>query len=186
MTAIEIKLEIAKAAITAGINQSQAKDWFKWVTDNEVLDGGTDAPPMQNTLNNEAREKVIENIIYGTRMRWHDADTIVSLIEYDDKAYSLGDAVLIARLFIKAHAKDVLLEAIKDGTVKAAVPEKKEVAITKWHSNGSKELATRVQPVGKYIIQKYSLIHWLYCNYPYRVRDEWLEAQLTSIANIKL
>ena len=185
MTEQEIRLELAKAAIAAGADTTQADEWFDWVTHTRVWIGDESQGDIQTMEvdDEEERQKRTDNIISQIRMSYYDAAKLYDVLESDDKILSLTDATLIARLFIKTKAKEKVMRVLKNGTIKGDVPEMKKQKYMRWVGNKSVE-AIRTQPNGNYRVQKLSLVQWLYNNYKCLTTDTWVTAQLYSIAKL--
>lgn len=178
MTDIEIRLELAKAALHGNI-QLTLKEAYEFVTAGEKGEEQTDKPvmgvpnhPLGDTYEEQeaAEEKIVDNIIlYIRRMDKYDASEVIRNL-LDPRQVSLNTATKIARLFITAHAKETILQELKDGNIKGTVPVMREVEIR--HPYG---MTKRTQPVGSYEFDVASLVYWLTQHYQCRVIDSNLQ-----------
>ncbi len=178
MTDIEIRLELAKAALHGNI-QLTLKEAYEFVTAGEKGEEQTDKPvmgvpnhPLGDTYEEQeaAEEKIVDNIIlYIRRMDKYDASEVIRNL-LDPRQVSLNTATKIARLFFTAHAKETILQELKDGNIKGTVPVMREVEIR--HPYG---MTKRTQPVGSYEFDVASLVYWLTQHYQCRVIDSNLQ-----------
>ena len=178
MTDIEIRLELAKAALHGNIPLT-LKEAYEFVTAGEKGEEQTDKPvmgvsnhPFGDTYEEQeaAEEKIANNIYcYIRGMGIDDANEIIRNL-LDPRQVSLNSATKIARLFITAHAKETILQELKDGNIKGTVPVMREVEIR--HPYG---MTKRTQPVGSYEFDVASLVYWLTQHYQCRVIDSNLQ-----------
>lgn len=178
MTDIEIRLELAKAALHGNIPLT-LKEAYEFVTAGEKGEELTDKPvmgvpnhPLGDTYEEQeaAEEKIVDNIIlYIRRMDKYDASEVIRNL-LDPRQVSLNTATKIARLFITAHAKETILQELKDGNIKGTVPVMREVEIRHPY-----EIKKRTQPVGSYEFDVASLVYWLTQHYQCRVIDNNLQ-----------
>ena len=182
MTDIEIRLELAKAALHGNI-QLTLKEAYEFVTAGEKGEEQTDKPvmgvsnhPLGDTYEEQeaAEEKIANNIYcYIRGMDKYDANEIIRNL-LDPRQVSLNAATKIARLFITAHAKETILQELKDGNIKGTVPVMREVEIRHGYTKPY-EMIKRTQPVGSYEFDVASLVYWLTQHYQCRVIDSNLQ-----------
>ena len=182
MTDIEIRLELAKAALMGSIPLT-LKEAYEFVTAGEKGEEQTDKPvmgvpnhPFGDTYEEQeaAEEKIVDNIIlYIRRMDKYDASEVIRNL-LDPRQVSLNTATKIARLFITAHAKETILQELKDGNIKGTVPVMREVEIRHGYKE-IYEIKKRTQPVGSYEFDVASLVYWLTQHYQCRVIDNNLQ-----------
>ena len=182
MTDIEIRLELAKAALHGNIPLT-LKEAYEFVTAGEKGEEQTDKPvmvasnhPLGDTYEEQeaAEEKIANNIYcYIRGMNKYDANEIIRNL-LDPRQVSLNSATKIARLFITAHAKETILQELKDGNIKGTVPVMREVEIRHGYTKPY-EMTKRTQPVGSYEFDVASLVYWLTQHYQCRVIDNNLQ-----------
>lgn len=166
MTDIEIRLELAKAALHGNIPLT-LKEAYEFVTAGEKGEEQTDKPvmgvsnhPLGDTYEEQeaAEEKIANNIYcYIRGMNKYDANEIIRNL-LDPRQVSLNSATKIARLFITAHAKETILQELKDGNIKGTVPVMREVYGDgkKKDIGGVYKLETSVCSLGDVATQKRS------------------------------
>jgi hypothetical protein len=173
-------LELAKAALHGNI-QLTLKEAYEFVTAGEKGEEQTDKPvmgvpnhPLGDTYEEQeaAEEKIVDNIIlYIRRMDRYDASEVIRNL-LDPRQVSLNAATKIARLFITAHAKETILQELKDGNIKGTVPAMREIEVSHgYYSDKTK----RTQPIGSYEFDVPSLVYWLTQHYQCRVIDSNLQ-----------
>lgn len=182
MTDIEIRLELAKAALHGNIPLT-LKEAYEFVTAGEKGEEQADKPvmgvsnhPLGDTYEEQeaAEEKIANNIYcYIRGMDKYDANEIIRNL-LDPRQVSLNSATKIARLFITAHAKETILQELKDGNIKGTVPVMREVEIRHGYTKPY-EMTKRTQPVGSYEFDVASLVYWLTQHYQCRVIDSNLQ-----------
>ena len=182
MTDIEIRLELAKAALHGNIPLT-LKEAYEFVTAGEKGEEQTDKPvmvasnhPLGDTYEEQeaAEEKIANNIYcYIRGMNKYDANEIIRNL-LDPRQVSLTSATKIARLFITAHAKETILQELKDGNIKGTVPVMREVEIRHGYTKPY-EMTKLTQPVGSYEFDVASLVYWLTQHYQCRVIDNNLQ-----------
>lgn len=183
MTDIEIRLELAKAALMGNIplTLQEAYEFVSNGVNAERADIGEPAMgvpnhPLGDTYDEQeaAEEKIVDNIIlYIRRMDSYDASEVIRNL-LDPRRVSLNTATKIARLFITAHAKETILQELKDGNIKGTVPVMREVEIRHGYKE-IYEIKKRTQPVGSYEFDVASLVYWLTQHYQCRVIDNNLQ-----------
>ena len=183
MTDIEIRLELAKAALMGNIPLT-LQEAYEFVSngvnaeraDIEEPASGVPNHPLGDTYDEQeaAEEKIVDNIIiYIRRMDRYDASEVIRNL-LDPRRVSLNTATKIARLFITAHAKETILQELKDGNIKGTVPVMREVEIRHGYKE-IYEIKKRTQPVGSYEFDVTSLVYWLTHHYQCRVIDNNLQ-----------
>ena len=183
MTDIEIRLELAKAALMGNIPLT-LQEAYEFVSngvnaeraDIEEPAMGVPNHPFGDTYEEQeaAEEKIANNIYcYIRGMDKYDANEIIRNL-LDPRQVSLNSATKIARLFITAHAKETILQELKDGNIKGTVPVMREVEIRHGYTKPY-EMTKRTQPVGSYEFDVASLVYWLTQHYQCRVIDSNLQ-----------
>lgn len=181
MTDIEIRLELAKAALVGNIplTLQEAYEFVSKGVNAELANieepaMGVPNHPLGDTYEEQeaAEEKIVDNIIlYIRRMDNYDASEVIRNL-LDPRQVSLNSATKIARLFITAHAKETILQELKDGNIKGTVPAMREIEVSHgYYSDKTK----RTQPVGSYKFDVASLVYWLTRHYQCRVIDNNLQ-----------
>lgn len=181
MTDIEIRLELAKAALMGNIPLT-LQEAYEFVSngvnaeraDIEEPAMGVPNHPFGDTYEEQeaAEEKIVDNIIlYIRRMDRYDASEVIRNL-LDPRQVSLNAATKIARLFITAHAKETILQELKDGNIKGTVPAMREIEVSHGYYSDKKK---RTQPIGSYEFDVPSLVYWLTRHYKCRVIDSNLQ-----------
>ncbi len=181
MTDIEIRLELAKAALMGNIPLT-LQEAYEFVSngvnaeraDIEEPASGVPNHPLGDTYEEQeaAEEKIANNIYcYIRGMNKYDANEIIRNL-LDPRQVNLNSATKIARLFITAHAKETILQELKDGNIKGTVPAMREIEVSHgYYSDKTK----RTQPIGSYEFDVPSLVYWLTRHYKCRVIDSNLQ-----------
>lgn len=150
----EIKLEIAKAAMAAGLSKDEAQQWVDWVLEeNGVLAGlpATPSPREVEFTDDELADELWDQF-GGCGISWED---FIRVIRYESDM-SLKMAKACCSLYgLRRKVRELVVNVIENGKVEGQIPYA-----------GDGYGGTTIQ--GKYHINKKSLIKWLDANYSFR------------------
>lgn len=150
----EIKLEIAKAAMAAGLSMGEAQQWVDWVLEeNGVLAGlpATPSPREVEFTDDELADELWDQF-GGCGISWED---FIRVIRYESQL-SLKMAIACCALYgIDRKAREVIIAAVERKAVEGRIPYA-----------GDGYGGTTIQ--GKYHISKSSLVKWLDVNYSFK------------------
>lgn len=148
----EIKLEIAKAALSAGLSTGDAQQWLDWVlsAEDDGVSAGSPAAPSP-AEEDYTDEQLVEELCYQFNPA-HSWENFLTAIRCKSHL-SLKEAICCCQLYgIRIKAREALIKAIEDDEVQGEIPY------------GHNEYGHTVIH-GIYHISKPSLIMWLDANY---------------------
>lgn len=174
MKDVEIRLELAKAALMGGnLALNEAYDFVKdanakWQTDDENPKEKTEMEEILERMevDDQYRKEIADTMTWIHGIATDEAYDCVVYMQNPSSRVTLRIAIIIARTFISSNQKDAIVPALEAGKIDGIVPPMKEVTINRWDGK-----FTRKQPVGSYSFVVGSLLKWLVGNYNCRVRD---------------
>lgn len=150
----EIRLEIAKAAMSAGLSKEEAQQWVNWVLEEHGVSAGLPATPSPRevTFTDDELAEELWDQFGGRGISWED---FIHVIRYESQL-SLKMAIACCALYgIDRKPREVIISVIEHKEVVGQIP---------YSGNGYG--GTTIQ--GKYHINKLSLVRWLDVNYSFR------------------